>query len=436
MFRMWETEKIYWAMRKATHSAKPLFVGVKNLARPVLCFVAWILFVFLGFASIGSAWAGDVANAEIKKTPLRVVLFWSPTCGNCYKSKDAVKSAEVRWGGQILAESKDVSKIEFFKEMLLYEDHYSSDEEHPPKVFVGGSYIAGDAEIGKELDSVISRELARGSVTFMPGCASTPAGDSADLAERDEKVPTEILEKFHGFRVGAVALAGLVDGINPCAFTTIIFLLSMLAYLGKTQRQLAIVGVGFTAAVFLTYFILGFGVLGAIKIFSVSHGVSRGLTYVVVALTFGLAAWSFVDFVRCSRSGDVNKTTLGLPRSVKSRIHKVIREGFNKNSRGLLVGSFVIGGLVALLESLCTGQVYLPTLIFVAREPSLRSEAVAYLLLYNIAFILPLVGILVIAYFGVGSELMGRFLKQHLAIMKLALAVLFAGLGALLLSTM
>ena len=243
-----------------------------------------------------------------------------------------------------------------------------------------------------------------------------------------------ILKKFHGLNIGAVILAGLIDGINPCAFTTIVFLLSMLAYLGKTRRELAMVGVGFTLAVFLTYILLGFGVLRAIKILSVSHGVSKGLTYLVVALTFGLAAWSFVDFLRCSRSGNVNKATLGLPKAIKSRIHKVIRTGLK--TRALIVGSFVVGCLVALLESMCTGQIYLPTLVFIARDPSLRNRVLAYLLLYNLAFILPLVAILVIAYFGVGSELMGRFLKKHLAKMKLVLAILFAGLAVLLLSTM
>ena len=214
----------------------------------------------------------------------------------------------------------------------------------------------------------------------------------------------------------------------------IIFLLSMLGYLGKTRRELAVVGIGFTSAIFLTYLFLGFGVLQAIKVFSVSHGISRGLTYLLVVLTFGLAIWSFVDFLRCSRSGDVKKATLGLPRNLKLRIHQVIREGLK--TRGLLVGSLVIGCLVALLESLCTGQVYFPVLVMVARDPNLRSGVITYLLLYNLMFILPLILILVIAYFGVGSELMGRFLRKNLAVMKLALAVLFAGLGVLLLTTM
>jgi len=58
-----------------------------------------------------------------------------------------------------------------------------------------------------------------------------------------------------------------------------------------------------------------------------------------------------------------------------------------------------------------------------------------YLLLYNVMFILPLVGILCIAYFGVSSERLGGFLRKRLGLLKLTMAALFAGLGVLVLLT-
>ena len=82
--------------------------------------------------------------------------------------------------------------------------------------------------------------LAAGTVTFRPS--------AAQRQPCTQPVPEVIVAQFQGFRAGAVALAGLLDGINPCAFTTVVFLLSMLPYLGKTKRELAVVGVGFTAA--------------------------------------------------------------------------------------------------------------------------------------------------------------------------------------------
>jgi len=115
------------------------------------------------------------------------------------------------------------------------------------------------------------------------------------------------------------------------------------------------------------------------------------------------------------------------------RIHRVIRVGLS--TRGLAVGSVAVGVLVPLLESVCTGQVYLPTIVFVVRAPGLRADALAYLLLYNLMFIAPLVAILVIAYLGVRSDRLGHFLRRHLAAFKLAMALLFLSLGILVILT-
>lgn len=158
--------------------------------------------------------------------------------------------------------------------------------------------------------------------------------------------------------------------------------------------------------------------LEGIKAYSVAGGISTTVAYGVACLTLALAAWSFVDFVRCRRSGDVKTMTLGLRASVKQRIHKVIRVGLS--TRGLALGSAAVGVLVALLESVGTGQVYLPVIMFIVRAPGLRADAIAYPLLYNVMFIAPLVAILVIAY---------------LAAAKLAMALLFLGLDILVLLT-
>jgi cytochrome c biogenesis protein CcdA len=121
---------------------------------------------------------------------------------------------------------------------------------------------------------------------------------------------------------------------------------------------------------------------------------------------------------------------------VKDKIHKVIRAGLT--TRGLVVGSLSVGFLVSILESLCTGQVYLPTITFivnVTRDSGTPAAAVGYLLLYNIMFIVPLLTILTLAYFGVKSETLGNLLRKRLAVAKIGMAILFAGLGVLVLLT-
>ena len=87
--------------------------------------------------------------------------------------------------------------------------------------------------------------------------------------------------------------------------------------------------------------------------------------------------------------------------------------------------AFVTGLVISIIELACTGQVYLPTIVFVMGMPELRVRAFLYLLLYNLLFVLPLVIVLVLAFLGTSSERLARFVNAHTATIKLATAGLF-----------
>lgn len=409
---------------------------------------------------------------------VKIIYFSSASCENCLKFKKALPEIIAGFEEFISIKEYDIddSKTTNLEKFLEYCEKYEIEEEvAPPVIFIGNkSLIEVDAIIEKLQETIID-EMA--DPTLPPGTAIAEPNDPAEqtsdttplqntteepndssatgsippepnilppepnlLPQEPNLLPPEpakprsrIMEKFNKFSIGAIVLAGLVDGINPCAFTTIIFFISMLSYLGKTKYQLIVVGVGFTLSVFVTYLLLGLGLLGAAKSFLVGHGVSKIVTYIVVVFTFILAGWSFVDFVNYMRTKSVKSMTLGLPKSIKAKIHKVIRVGIG--TRGLVFGSLSVGAFVAILESVCTGQVYLPIIMYVARSSTLRMTAISYLILYNLMFILPLVIVLIITYFGVKSETLGNFFGRHLGTSKLIMTLLFLGLGILLLVT-
>jgi cytochrome c biogenesis protein CcdA len=65
--------------------------------------------------------------------------------------------------------------------------------------------------------------------------------------------------------------------------------------------------------------------------------------------------------------------------------------------------------------------------------PELQTRALAYLVLYNIMFIVPLIAIFLLAYFGTTSQQLGRFLQVQGGTIKLVTAAVFLALGAWLL---
>jgi cytochrome c biogenesis protein CcdA len=85
--------------------------------------------------------------------------------------------------------------------------------------------------------------------------------------------------------------------------------------------------------------------------------------------------------------------------------------------------------IVSILELACTGQVYLPTIIFVTSVPELQVRAFLYLILYNLLFVLPLVIVFILAYYGTSSRDLMRFLERNAATVKLGMVLLFASLA-------
>jgi hypothetical protein len=101
-------------------------------------------------------------------------------------------------------------------------------------------------------------------------------------------------------------------------------------------------------------------------------------------------------------------------------------------STRFLFAAMAIGFIVTLLQSTCTSQVYLPTILFVTNIPSLRDSAIFYLILYNLVYILPLVVIFSIVYWGTTSEQLSFFLQRRTSTIKLFTALFFFALAGIL----
>lgn len=142
-----------------------------------------------------------------------------------------------------------------------------------------------------------------------------------------------------------------------------------------------------------------------------------------------LGILSFLDFLKACK-GNLKEMSLQLPGVIKSKIHNKVKE--SASSAKHVVAAFIAGITISILELACTGQVYLPTIIFVTSRKEMRQAGLTYLLLYNIMFILPLTGIFIVAYKGTTSEKLASLAKAHVIPVKLVLAILFLGMGMLL----
>ena len=255
------------------------------------------------------------------------------------------------------------------------------------------------------------------------------------LIAQVQRKQSAAIRRFLSWGLLAVVGAGLIDGINPCAFTVLVFFISFLNFVGYRKRELLVLGMVFILAVFLTYILLGLGLFKFIQSLEAFAWFSKIIYLGTASLAIILGIYSLYDCYIYRKTGNPEDVKLRLPDFIKQKIHKTIQNSSRNKNKSLIelaIAVFLSGFIVSLLESVCTGQTYIPTIAYVFREPGLRIHATGYLVLYNLMFILPLVVILIAGLAGVGSEAFSRLMRKHLGTVKLLTAALFFFLGILL----
>ena len=286
---------------------------------------------------------------------------------------------------------------------------------HPPAIFIGNDALIGTQEITPQnLERLVTKYTTNGAAR---------AWDNFDPVQAQ----SGLLGQFESFGPLAVVAAGLIDGLNPCAFATLVFFVSYLSLGGRKGREILAVGISFTVGVFLAYLVIGLGFYKVLDLLGDLLVTVRWWVYALTALLcIGLAVISFLDFLK-ARRGDLGDMSLNLPHHLRLRINAVIRQG--RHVRAYVAGAFVTGIVISFLELACTGQIYLPTIVFVSSIPEMRVRAISYLVLYNLLFILPLVVVFMLVYYGTTSKQLSGFLEQQAAAVKLGMTVLFTVLA-------
>ncbi len=364
------------------------------------------------------------APTEDEKNSGKIIyaaFVYMPGCLHCEEMKAELKE----WAGQV----PDL-RIRVFS--LVKDENKKLDEALSQIYQVPESKRLADHKFYMGEDYLWSSELNHDSfqklISKYRGKGAPPPWEKV-TREALEKGEKSIIERFKKWSLSAVLVAGFIDGINPCAFATIIFLVSYLTFMGKKGREILVYGITFSSGVFIAYLLAGMGLMAFLHQLRGFPMISKGIYLLIAVFALILGIVSLYDYV-LFRRGQVAKWKLQLPKGIKLKVHGIIRE--QSKFRGGLVATFGAGFVIAICTVICTAQVYLPTIGFIMRVPELRVNAVFNLLLYNIMFIVPLVVVFVSTFFGVTSEKMASVTKKHTGTVKLLTAILFLALAGLL----
>jgi len=356
------------------------------------------------------------SNSNLEK--IEIMLFYNSGCRNCMKVKNVFLPKLIeKYKDKVVVIGYDMNVLENYMTLVKYEDKYGVKESAPIIVFAGDKYFAGKTEIEGKLEDCLKEMILAEQIK------------KTDIGEIDKE---KFFERFKVFSPLLIITAGFLDGINPCAFVTAVFLVSFLFFIEKKRREILLVGFVFALAVFLTYFTIGLGLFRVIHTLSAFTIASKAVCITAVCLVFILSALSLYDAIIYLKSGTSKDMKLQLPLMIKQKIHSVIRN--TAGHRWMIFSVFITGVLVAILEGVCTGQVYVPAIYFMIKEQSLKNTGIYYLLLYNLAFIVPLLLVILLTFVGVGMEKIANFSKKNIFWAKMLLGVFFMVLGIVLLS--
>ncbi|MFC2091872.1 DUF1573 domain-containing protein [Elusimicrobiota bacterium] len=378
-------------------------------------YLRWIVEASIEGGSLTTEQEKGLRDTVSASRLVKIYMFSAPGCRYCISLKEKIIPDIGRDHGiKITIEDFSLDKKENYEKLLLMEQAYKNTENEIPVLFIGKTVLGGKKNINSHLKKAVL------AYTGLP-----------DIDENERVKEDTVKNRINKVTVIPVLAAGLVDGINPCAFGAIVFLISYLSLiLKRDKREVLATGISFSLGVFLAYFALGVGLSGIIYRIKGALFISRVIYLLIGALTAVLAVLSLRDYLimknrSADRSGGSSDTVLlKLPNSLLLKILDILQK--HADLRLFVMFAFITGIIISLLELVCTGQIYLPTIMYMLGVSGFFRQAVIYLFLYCLMFITPLITVFFLFYMGTGSKKIEEFAKKNFSTVKLLNTIIFA----------
>jgi hypothetical protein len=356
--------------------------------------------------------------------PVPIDYFFEEGCDSCRKIRSEVlPELEFRYSGVYVLLEHDIGIKSNYLALVAYQDALGVKDNEPVSMVVGGrEWLAGFPRIRDGLFPALERAVGR---QLQSESSPSPAPVSGPVE------PGALLQRrLHSFTLAAVAAAALVDSINPCAIATLVFFMSLLSVARLGVGRMWLAGLAFLTGSFVAYVAIGFGLLGVLQLLPAGRGLRLLVDWGIGGILLVFAFLSFRDAVRYHRSGQPGDVALKLPAGLQDRIHRVMKSGLRK--RNLVLGGFGIGVVVTALESVCTGQVYVPTLVLMLKQGESVLRCSMYLMVYNVIFVLPLAVTLALTCGGMSTPALVEWSRRNVTVSKTLLGLFFLAMAGLL----
>lgn len=338
-----------------------------------------------------------IANAQGDKD---ILFFYGQGCPHCAKVEDYFNKQDA-YDNYPIAKKEIYNSPDNAAEFNQIMDNLDVPltKRGVPTIVMGTYYMIGEEEIQKNFMTAANVYLGR-----------------VDTEKESVESKSDETKKSNDINIFVVIGASLVDAINPCAFAVLIILLTSILMTGKPRRA-ALAGIAFSASIFISYLLMGLGFYKAIGLVA---GAAM-LPVILGSLAVLLGLFNLKDYFWYGKG-----FLMEVPRSWRGKLKAIIK---SVTSPG---GAFLIGFAVSLFLLPCTSGPYIVILGMLADRAEFWT-AFAYLILYNIVFVSPMLLITLLVYRGFDPNKAEEIRQKRLRQLHLIAALILIAMGAYLL---
>ncbi len=350
-----------------------------------------------------SAFYHELQTVEESDTTL--VLFVTGSCESCQTAEAYLQN--------------DLSNEKF--DLLIYNILEDENALVLRRLFA----LYGVPESGQQVPLLFSRK------GYLSGAKAIVDGTEGMLADGDtagswEEIITSLSQEKENAKISKLQLlvTGFINGLNPCGISMLLMILSILLMSGRNFYGGSLV---FLTGKFLTYLFLGFTIgtlLGVIE-GTVFQTLQKGMkvAFSVLALFFGI--FYLMDFIHVLRK-EYGREKLRLPERFRKWNHTMIKKLTEIPERFWYPVLFLLGIVISAGEFLCTGQVYLASLLYMVKQnQGFDMQLAGNLVLYLTAMCVPMVLVVVLVSRGKSVMSASNLSLKMLPVVKLAYSIFF-----------
>ncbi len=346
--------------------------------------------------------------SEIGEDDTTLVLFVTGACESCQKAERYLQGSLSDKSFHLLIYNilDEENAVILRRLMRIYGVPESGQQ--VPILFSRSSYLSG------------AEKIVNGTVGMLEN--GEAQGSWKDVTEKlaSQKENTKISKP-------QLAVTGFFNGLNPCGISMLLMVLSILL-----MSKRSFYGGSFTylAGKFLTYLLLGFtiGTLFSVIENTLFQTVQKGLEIFFAGLALAFGVFYLIDFIHVLKK-EYGKTRFQLPERFRKWNHKMINRLTRIPGHFWYPALFLLGIVISAGEFLCTGQVYLASLLYmVEQNAGFNLELAGNLVIYLVAMCVPMVLLTVLVSRGKSVMSASHLSLKILPVIKLVYSIFFFAL--------